>query len=153
LKKRLFLFYYGLGVMIRRVLLVLLAVGLLAGGLADLSCCPGGPENVLLQGAVTIGPITPVEKPGECPPVPPEVFSARKIVIYDESGQRLVREVAITQIGNGATGYYTAQIAPGTYTVDINHVGIDRADNLPQKITVVADETVTIDVNIDTGIR
>ena len=139
--------------MMKRVLLILLAIGLLAGSLGNLSCCPGGPENVLLQGAVTIGPISPVEQPGECPPVPPEVFSARKIVIYDESGQRLVREVAITQIGNGAIGYYTAQIAPGTYTVDINRVGIDSADNLPQKITVVGDETVTIDVDIDTGIR
>ena len=56
--------------MIKRMLLVLLAIGLLAGGAAGLSCCPGGPENVLLQGAVTIGPISPVEKEGECPPVP-----------------------------------------------------------------------------------
>ena len=125
----------------------------LAGGLLAVSCCPGGPETVLLQGAVTIGPITPVEKPGENPPVPPEVFSSRKLIIYDESGKKLVREVYFTQIDSGATGYYTAQIAPGTYTIDINHQGMDRADNLPRKITVSADETVTIDVNIDTGIR
>jgi hypothetical protein len=117
------------------------------------SCCPGGPETVLLQGAVTIGPITPVEKPGECPPVSAEVFSSRKLMIYDESGEKLVREVYFTQIGQTASGYYTAQIAPGTYTIDINRLGIDSADNLPQKITVSADETVTIDINIDTGIR
>jgi hypothetical protein len=30
---------------------------------------------------------------------------------------------------------------------------MDTVDNLPQKITVAADETITIDVNIDTGIR
>ena len=118
-----------------------------------ISCCPGGPESVLLQGAVTIGPITPVERPGENPPVPPEVFSSRKLIIYDESGQKMIREVYFTQIGQGNTGYYTAQIAPGKYTIDINHLGMDRADNLPQKITVSADETVTIDINIDTGIR
>jgi hypothetical protein len=134
----------------RRMVLV---VGILAGGLLAVSCQPGGPETVLLQGAVTIGPISPVERPGENPPVPPEVFSSRYLIIYDESGERLVREVYFTQIGQSATGYYTAQIAPGTYTVDINHAGIDRADNLPVKITVSADETVTIDVNIDTGIR
>ena len=75
------------------------------------------------------------------------------MIIYDESGKNLVREVYFTQIGQGATGYYTAQIAPGTYVVDINHLGMDRTDNLPVKITVTADETVTIDVNIDTGIR
>lgn len=117
------------------------------------SCCPGGPETVLLQGAVTIGPISPVERPGESTPVPPEVFSSRYLVIYDESGEKLVREVYFTQIGTGATGYYTAQVAPGTYVVDINRLGINTADNLPMKITVSADETVTIDVDIDTGIR
>jgi hypothetical protein len=133
-----------------RVSLLLLV---LAGGLLAVSCCPGGPETVLLQGAVTIGPITPVERPGENPPVPPEVFSSRKLMIYDESGKKLVREVYFTQIDSGATGYYAVQIAPGTYTIDINHLGIDRADGLPKKITVSADETVTIDINIDTGIR
>ena len=133
-----------------RISLVILA---LMGSLLAVSCQPGGAESVLMQGAVTIGPVFPVEIPGDTRPVPPEVFSSRKLIIYDESGKNLVREVYFTQIGQGATGYYTAQIAPGTYTVDINHAGMDRADNLPQKISVSADETVTIDVNIDTGIR
>ena len=133
--------------------IILPAIFVLAGSLLVVSCQPGGPETVLLQGAVTIGPLSPVERPGENPVVPPEVFSERKLMIYDASGKYLVREVYFTQIGTGATGYYTAQIAPGTYTIDISHLGIDTADNLPQKITVSADETVTIDVNIDTGIR
>ena len=132
---------------------ILLTICFLVASPLVVSCQPGGPETVLLQGAVTIGPVSPVEGPGVNPVVPPEVFSARKLIIYDASGKHLVREVYFTQIGTGATGYYTAQIAPGTYTVDINHVGIDAAANLPQKITVSADETVTIDVNIDTGIR
>ncbi len=133
---------------------MLIVVGVLAVGLLALSCQqPQGPETVLLQGAVTIGPISPVEKPGECPAVPPEIFAARKLIIYDESGRHLVREVYFTQIGNGPTGYYTAQIAPGTYVIDIDRSGADTVDNLPQKITVAADETITIDVNIDTGIR
>ncbi len=134
-------------------LLLLLVFCVFSGGISLVSCQPGGPETVLLQGAVTIGPISPVERLGENPIVPPEVFSARKLIIYDESGKNLVREVYFTQIGTGATGYYTAQIAPGTYVVDINHLGIDRAANLPVTITVSADETVTIDVDIDTGIR
>jgi len=134
----------------RRIFLI---AGIIAGGLFVISCQPGGAETVLLQGAVTIGPISPVEGPGVDPIVPPEAFSSRYIIIYDESGKNLVREVYFTQIGNGVTGYYTAQIAPGTYVIDINHLGMDRAANLPVKITVSADETVTIDVHIDTGIR
>ena len=130
------------------LLILLLLLGVITG-----SCCPGGPETVLLQGSVTIGPIWPVEQPGENPPVPPEVFSSRYLIIYDESGEKMVREVCFTQIGQSAMGYYTAQIAPGTYMIDINHSGIDSAENLPMTITVSADETVTIDVDIDTGIR
>ena len=137
----------------RYLLIVLLVTSILAGTIFSISCQPGGPETVLLQGAVTIGPLSPVEQPGENPPVPPEVFSSRYLIIYDESGERLVREVYFTQIGQSAMGYYTAQIAPGTYVIDINHLGVDTVANLPVTITVIADETVTIDVNIDTGIR
>jgi hypothetical protein len=117
------------------------------------SCQPGGDESVLLQGAVTIGPIWPVEQPGESRPVSPEVFSSRYLIIYDETGEKLVREVYFTQIGQTAVGYYTAQIAPGTYVIDINRLGVDSADGLPVTIDVAVDETVTIDVDIDTGIR
>lgn len=132
----------------RYLLILLLISGIFAG-----SCQPGGAETVLLQGAVTIGPLSPVEGPGQSEPVPPEVFNSRYLIIYDESGEKLVREVYFTQIGQTAMGYYTAQIAPGTYVMDINRLGIDTADNLPVTIEVIADETVTIDVNIDTGIR
>ena len=132
---------------------IILVVCMLLAGLLSVSCCPGGPETVLLQGAVTIGPVSPVERPGVSPPVPPEVFNSRFLIIYDESGEKLVREVYFTQIGSGATGYYTAQVAPGTYVVDINRLGVDTADDLPITITVSADETITIDVHIDTGIR
>jgi hypothetical protein len=137
-----------MGYMKKYLLILLLALVALAG-----SCCPGGPETVLLQGAVTIGPLSPVGQLGESKPVPPEVFSSRYLIIYDESGENLVREVYFTQIDQSAMGYYTAQIAPGTYVIDINHLGADTAESLPVTIEVSADETVTIDVNIDTGIR
>ena len=139
--------------MMKHLWKILAAAIMLAVSLTAVSCQPKGPETVLLQGAVTIGPLSPVEGPGQSQPVPPEVFSSRHLIIYDESGKHMVREVYFTQIGQGATGYYTAQIAPGTYVIDLAPNGIDRADNLPVTITVIADETVTIDVHIDTGIR
>lgn len=135
----------------KTILVLILAA--LSIGLALISCCPRGEESVLIRGAVTIGPIQPVETPGGNQNVPPEVFSSRHLVIYDESGKRLVREVYFTQIGTGNTGYYAARIAPGMYVVDINRIGIDSAAGLPRTITVVKDETITIDVDIDTGIR
>jgi hypothetical protein len=135
------------------ILIILLGMLLLTGSLFIASCQPGTTESALLQGAVTIGPLTPVQKVGECPTAAPGVFAARKIMVYDESGKKLVREAAIMQIDSSANGYYTVLLAPGTYTIDINHGGIDRAGDLPQKITLGANQTVTIDVDIDTGIR
>ena len=133
---------------------IVAATGILSISFLTLSCLyPHGSESVLLQGAVTIGPISPGGQPDEYSEVSPEVFAVRKLMIYDKSGKHLVREVYFTQIDGGATGYYTAQLAPGTYVIDINHEGMDTAENLPQNITVASDETITIDVNIDTGIR
>jgi hypothetical protein len=139
----------------KKILIILIPLSLLilVGNIWLVSCQTSVPATALITGAVTIGPITPVEQPGQCPPVPPEVFSSRKIMIYNESGDKLLQQVNINQIGQTANGYYTILIAPGTYTIDINHAGIDSADNLPQKITIPVNETVTIDVNIDTGIR
>jgi hypothetical protein len=148
------LLFYGRVKYMKNILqVILLSVFVLAGVISNISCQPGGAETVLLQGAVTIGPLSPVQQAGVCPTAAPGVFTARKLIIYDESGKKLVREVYFTQIGNSATGYYTAQISPGTYTIDINRNGIDRAEGLPKKISAAADETITIDVNIDTGIR
>jgi hypothetical protein len=139
----------------KKILIILISLSLLilVGSILLVSCQTPVPETALIRGAVTIGPITPVEQPGQCPPVSPEVFSSRKIMVYDESGQKLLQQVDINQIGQTANGYYTILIAPGTYTIDINHTGIDTAENLPRQITVSANETFTIDINIDTGIR
>jgi len=54
----------------RYLLILLLVICILLGSLYTFSCQPGGPETVLLQGAVTIGPISPVEQQGGNPPVP-----------------------------------------------------------------------------------
>jgi hypothetical protein len=58
-----------------------LALLIISGSLLTGACCPGGPETVLLQGAVTIGPISPVEQPGQNQSVPPEVFASRHLII------------------------------------------------------------------------
>jgi hypothetical protein len=126
---------------------------MIAGSLALFSCQSGRQETALLRGAVAIGPIFSVEIPGDTRPVPPEVFTSRKIMVYDASGEKLIQEVAITQLGQTASGYYTVMLSPGTYTIDILHQGLDRADGLPQTITLSAGQTLTLDINIDTGIR
>jgi hypothetical protein len=107
----------------------------------------------VLEGTVTIGPIWPVESPGGHPPIPPEVYEARKILVYDEHRTEVIKEADIVPGPDGDYGYYRAELKPGTYTVDINHIGIDSSSEVPRQIELKSDQTVVIDIDIDTGIR
>ncbi len=101
-----------------------------------------------LEGKVTIGPIYPVEKPGPPPPTPPEVYQARKIMVYDENRTKLIKQVDIDGNGN-----YRVELAAGVYIVDINRIGIDHSGQVPRKVDIKTGQTVKLDVDIDTGIR
>jgi hypothetical protein len=115
--------------------------------LAGLAGCLGPQDAGYLEGQVTIGPICPVERPGEvCEPTP-ETYEARKIVILDQAGN----QVELVDIN--ATGYYQVSLSPGTYTVDINHAGIDHSPDVPAAVTILAGQTMVLDISIDTGIR
>jgi hypothetical protein len=112
--------------------------------------CAQKPRNVgTLEGHVTIGPLTPVVRVGEPTPTPnPDVYAARKIIVYKADGKTVFTEVNIDSQGN-----YKEELPVGTYVVDINHTGIDRAAGFPMQIKIAADAVTTIDINIDTGIR
>lgn len=119
-----------------------------------MSACQTTSETGILQGRVTTGPVFPdPERLGENRPVLAEVFAVRKVVVYDKTGQNLIQTVDIRQINQGATGYYSVQLQPGSYQVDINHTGIDSSGDVPQVITLKTGETIIIDIDIDTGIR
>ncbi len=130
------------------ILLVLLVFGVLLGG-----CVGRSTELGTLEGTVKIGPIWPAERPGENRLVPPEVFAARKVVVYDKAGNKVIREAEINQIDEGQAGYYQVELSPGVYTVDINHLGIDHSHDVPRLVEVVSGAIVKLDIDIDTGIR
>lgn len=108
----------------------------------------GSPQVGILAGRVTIGPICPVERLNVTCPVPPEAYAVRKIVVYRADGASIVQVVGIN-----ATGYYQTTLNPGTYVVDINHIGIDRSATVPQEVTIRAGETIVLNIDVDTGIR
>lgn len=109
----------------------------------------GPQETGTLKGHVTIGPLVPVLREGVPEPTPaPEVYEARKIVIYDESGDKEIAQVDI-----GPDGNYQVTLTVGIYTVGINSLGIDSAAGLPAQIEILAGQTLTLDIDIDTGIR
>lgn len=115
--------------------------------------CPGAADNGLLQGKVSIGPISPVEQPGQTATIRCDFYDARKIMIYDQSGKNLLEQVGIEC--NTAENYagYSVQLKPGIYTVDINRIGIDSSSDVPKQVEIKSGITVKLDIDIDTGIR
>jgi hypothetical protein len=117
------------------------------------SSSPTDPQASLphgrLSGTVTIGPNCPgpITTTQGCP-TPPEAYAARKILVFDAARTKLLFTVDID-----SQGLYTIQLVPGMYTIDFRGSGIDRTSDLPKTVTIVANGTVVLDVNIDTGIR
>jgi hypothetical protein len=102
-----------------------------------------------LQGHVSIGPLQPVARADEpTPVVPPEVYAARQIVVTNADDQADSYRVPI-----GPDGTYQVALAPGSYLVDFNRVGIDFSKDLPATAEIAAGQTITLNVIIDTGIR
>jgi hypothetical protein len=113
------------------------------------ACTPVPQETGILEGHVTIGPLVPVVREGVPEPTPaPEVYASRQIVIYTSDGRTEVARVPIDGRGN-----YRVELPVGTYVVDINHAGIDRAKDLPHTVEIMAGRATRLDVDIDTGIR
>lgn len=122
-------------------LLLAVAVALAAG-------CARNDTGVL-EGQVTIGPMVPALPEGQPQPTPrPEDYAAREVVVLNGNG---IGEVARVSID--ASGHYRIMLLPGLYQIDINHAGTDRAESFPRSVTIVAGETTTLDIDIDTGIR
>ena len=102
----------------------------------------------IIEGTVTIGPFCPVEREDvECK-VPPEAYAARKILIYDQDGTRLLKELNI-----GPDGNFTGRLDPGWYVVDITRAGIDSSPDVPAYVRIRPSATSFMDISIDTGIR
>ena len=127
---------------------VLAGVVTVATMVALLAPACGDGQTGTLQGRVTIGPISPVQREGVKEMIPPEVYAARKVVVYDRNGRRIIEEVDLED-----DGHYRVDLKPGIYVVDINRLGIDFSDEVPRKVEIRAGGTVLLDIDIDTGIR
>jgi len=106
-----------------------------------ISCGGTRQADGVLQGKVDIGPITPV-------PTSPEVYAARKVLVYDQGRSKLLYTISL-----GDNGNYLIELAPGKYAVDINHAGIDRSTDVPKTVVIEPGITVTLNISIDTGLR
>jgi len=129
------------------ILLAIVFIGLVLAGLL-VGCSCGTAGSGILEGNVTIGPICPVEQPGNPCPVPCEMYQARKVLIYNSSGTKLIAEAAID-----CNGHYWVELKSGGYTVDINRDSFGHVSGVPQKIEIRLGQTSELYIDIDTGIR
>jgi hypothetical protein len=125
-----------------RIILLLLIIFLAA---CQTTTAPEG----ILTGHVSIGPLQPAVQVGMPEPTPnAQVYATRQIVIFDERGRKEIARAPIN-----AQGMYEIALPAGTYSVDINHSGIDFAKGFPALVEINPYEVTRLDVSIDTGIR
>lgn len=101
-----------------------------------------------LVGLVTIGPNCPGPETTNPCPTPPSAYASRKVLVYDAAHTKLLDTV---DIDNG--GFYSIDLVPNSYTVDLKPNGVDKSADVPKQVTIKANETTRIDIAIDTGIR
>jgi carboxypeptidase family protein len=123
-----------------RLLLTAAALALLCGCGSPYAPVPPAPAAGTVTGTVIIAPCRPVEMPGQ-PPCPPRPGIR---VHFDQNST--TRATAVTDAG----GTYAASLAPGTYQVWAEG-GIVRPAAV--SVTIVAGQTVTLNLTVDSGIR
>jgi beta propeller repeat protein len=121
------------------VLLSILAVPGLIGCNDDTT-----PKTGVLEGKIRIDPL---EEQAIGQPYPPEIFQARKVMVYDADRSTLIKQVDLNE-----NGYYSVELPAGTYTIDINYVENDSSNDVPRKLKVEPGIEVTFDIGLNLGI-
>ena len=119
---------------------------ILASGTASLNAEPPGS----LEGHLKILSLKEVELAEASPSKgTAENYAVYPLIILSKAGQKEVAQVVADRNGN-----YRVSLPPGDYTLDVQGrkpKGHLRAK--PQPFTVISNQTVRVDMSIDTGIR
>ncbi|HBT81477.1 hypothetical protein A2757_00145 [Candidatus Giovannonibacteria bacterium RIFCSPHIGHO2_01_FULL_48_47] len=101
-----------------------------------------------VTGKVAIGPLCPVEP---CPESVPNPYSSRQIILEPEKGGQLGKPIYIKISSDGG---FQSLVPTGSYKLtitDCDFLGCNYA--LPKTITVEANKSIEVNIDIDTGIR
>lgn len=98
----------------------------------------------MVQGRVSIGPLCPVEPCGNDVPNP---YAGRSVVLSSEN-------LGPVDVPLAADGTFEVLLPEGEYTIDLTDCAfLGCSHTLPVPARVVAGETTTLSIDIDTGIR
>jgi hypothetical protein len=119
---------------------------LLLAGTTSIDAAPSG----FLEGHLKIISTKEVELADETPSkITAENYADYPLIILSRDGEKEIARVKADQNGN-----YRVALAPGDYVLDVQGrppKGHVRAK--PQSFTVASNQTVHVDMNIDTGVR
>ncbi len=107
-----------------------------------LASCGATPTDGGINGLVTIGPISPVERPG----VTNEAPYQATIVVKNTDGH------AVATVKSGVDGRFSLNLAPGTYVLEPQSPGVLPVAQ-PQEVTVEPHRYTEVTVSYDSGIR
>jgi hypothetical protein len=125
--------------------LISACVFLLLAGSASIDAAPPG----FVEGHLKILSAREVELADGTPPViTGENYAEYPLIILSQDGKKEIARV--TADGNG--NYRTA-LPPGDYVLDVPRRGRGHVRAKPQPFTVASNQTVRVDMEIDTGVR
>jgi hypothetical protein len=114
------------------------------GCLASDNAAPG-----FLEGHLRILPFREVELADGTPAsATAEKYAEFPLIILSQDEKK-----EITRLTADANGNYRLALPPGNYVLDVQGRAPGHVRTKPQRFTVVSNETVRVDMNIDTGVR
>jgi len=82
------------------------------------------------------------------PEIAPESYAEYPLVVLSQDGKKEVARLTADEDGN-----YRIILPPGNYILDVQDRAAKRLRARPQPFTVVSNQTVRVDMNINRGIR
>jgi len=123
------------------------------------ACAPGGTGTVpqstatgtasqgIVKGVVMAGPTCPIEKYPPDPRCSSRPVPDQKVLFKTPGG------VLVTQVTTDKKGKFTVTLPPGTYDLQVPGARLYQVPQQHLQVTVVAGQTVQIQIMLDTGIR
>ena len=114
-------------------------------------CTQANPQNGILQGHITIGPLCPVETVTSDPSCLPteQTYAAYELTVYRVVGGPSGTLEKVTTFRGDKDGNYKIELLEGSYELSQDS-GISVYQ---QEFSIKAGETTSLDIDIDTGIR
>jgi hypothetical protein len=104
----------------------------------------------LLEGHLKILPFSEVDLAGgeSTMTTAPQVYSTYPLVVLSSDGKR-----EITRLTADAQGNYRVELPPGDYVLDVHDRVRKHVRAKPIPFSVVSNQTVHVDMDVDTGVR